>query len=369
MRKLFAGSLLACTLLAAASCGGDDAESDANGGASGDSGDGSAGAGGASGGSAGQSGSAGQAGGAGQAGDAGQAGGAGQAGDAGQAGGGGSAGQAGAGGQAGSAGQAGAAGAGGAAGSADAGWDATGSTNDCCTPASTAGCNDPVIEQCVCQKDGACCLSAWDAICVNEVNKYGCGFCQYCPFVCSQGSKKCAGGSILSCDLQTNGCLDWQVQTTCGAGETCQVTATGPVCQVPMDIGEDCSLPFVLSLGVNDVAWTAAQADYLTTTPACVAVGTVEGPDIVLEYTATATGTAKIYFAKPTSTRWVAIVSSGPCGTLSPELACISDWSPAYMEGTFGVTAGSTYYVYVRDTSSGTLPLDNPMQVTLSLTP
>ena len=40
--------------------------------------------------------------------------------------------------------------------------------------------------------------------------------------------------------------------------------------------------------------------------------------------------------------------------------------APATMFGSFPVTAGTTVYVYVRDTSSGTLPLDEPMQVTLS---
>jgi hypothetical protein len=108
-------------------------------------------------------------------GDGGQAGGAGQAGgEAGQAGSAGDAGSAGegAGGQAGASG-----GAGGDAGSADAGWDATGSTNDCCVAAQTVGCNDPAIEACVCKMDGACCVSAWDAICVNDVSKYGCGSC------------------------------------------------------------------------------------------------------------------------------------------------------------------------------------------------
>jgi hypothetical protein len=248
----------------------------------------------------------------------------------------------------------------------DAGWDATGSTNECCSSNLTPGCKDPSIEQCVCQKDGACCASAWDLICVNGVNKYGCGACVICKDPCpAAGAKKCAGNTIESCVTNDAGCLEWELDQTCPSGQTC-LDGSPPSCGVSTATGDTCATVAPLQLGANSIGWTATGAEYVTSTPSCVAVGDVEGPDLVLSYTPATSGTATLTFDKPTSTRWVAIVSTGACGTLSPELACISDWSPATMAGSFPVTAGTTVYIYVRDTSSGTLPLDNPLEVTVS---
>jgi hypothetical protein len=48
---------------------------------------------------------------------------------------------------------------------------------DCCTESTVPGCGDPSIESCVCEQDDYCCSTAWDAICVNEVEGLGCGSC------------------------------------------------------------------------------------------------------------------------------------------------------------------------------------------------
>lgn len=51
------------------------------------------------------------------------------------------------------------------------------SLGSCCEAATTPGCDDPIVEACVCGQDGYCCANAWDDICVGEVASYGCGMC------------------------------------------------------------------------------------------------------------------------------------------------------------------------------------------------
>jgi hypothetical protein len=139
--------------------------------------------------------------------------------------------------------------------------------------------------------------------------------------------------------------------------------------------GESCASPWFLEPGVNSVTWTATNAEYLTFQPTgCVPSAVPDyadpvGPDLVLAFPVPTTGTYDIDFDKPTSTRWMAVVSSQPCGTLSPQLTCISDWSPATMGASFTATAGETVYVYVRATDSGTQPISNPLTVTMTMTP
>ena len=49
---------------------------------------------------------------------------------------------------------------------------------DCCEVQSTPGCDDPAIESCVCQDDPNCCDKRWDAFCVTLVEGRGCGSCK-----------------------------------------------------------------------------------------------------------------------------------------------------------------------------------------------
>ena len=58
---------------------------------------------------------------------------------------------------------------------------------------------DPAIEQCVCAEDSFCCESEWDALCISEVNEFGCGTCDV-PDPPSSGS---GGGTS-----EPVGCLD-----------------------------------------------------------------------------------------------------------------------------------------------------------------
>ncbi len=206
-----------------------------------------------------------------------------------------------------------------------------------------------------------------------------CGACgEACPVpanavaACTAGScglGPCATG-FADCDMDpANGC-EANLNTsnancgTCGVacqpGDACLSGSCSPF--VPG--GESCMDPLDISPGINSIAWTASVNDYIVGTPACVAVGTPQGPDIVLRYTPTASGPVRLnFFNKPTQNRWVALVSDAACGTTTPQLACISDWQPNFMAGTFQATDGTTYHIYVISTTSGGAPLNNPLDL------
>jgi hypothetical protein len=52
-----------------------------------------------------------------------------------------------------------------------------GPPGDCCEPSEAAGCLDPEVERCVCGLDPHCCDSSWDELCAEEVSLFGCGAC------------------------------------------------------------------------------------------------------------------------------------------------------------------------------------------------
>lgn len=209
-----------------------------------------------------------------------------------------------------------------------------------------------------------------------------CGACgNACPVpanaaaACVNGA--CGLGACLTgfddCDTDpTNGCESELAADAlnCGAcGNACPMgqVCTSGACVVGVPGGENCSDPLDVVAGDNIVTWMASNADYLVGVPSCVSVGTLDGPDVVLRYTPNFSGSVDFtIFDKPTSTRWVVLISDLTCGTYSPELACLSDWSPATFGGEITVTAGTTYYLYVSDTSSGTLPLSNPFSLRIT---
>lgn len=47
----------------------------------------------------------------------------------------------------------------------------------CCQPTGEPGCAQPEIAECVCENDPFCCRSAWDDICVQSIEDFGCGTC------------------------------------------------------------------------------------------------------------------------------------------------------------------------------------------------
>lgn len=47
----------------------------------------------------------------------------------------------------------------------------------CCETNESGGCEVNAIEMCVCEMDAACCSTAWDQFCVDEISSFGCGTC------------------------------------------------------------------------------------------------------------------------------------------------------------------------------------------------
>jgi hypothetical protein len=238
-----------------------------------------------------------------------------------------------------------------------------------CATAGVSECVGDVLREC--EQNAAGCL-AWqitDCAATNEICEAGAGSGSaasdatcVCVDRCTAGETRCEGASIVTCQETAAGCLDWVETTNCNSTGTCATSASGPSC-VSNVAADTCAAPLVLTAGSNAVAWNAVTADYLTA-PSCDT--SLVGPDVVMSYTAPERGFVRVTMNKPTQ-RQVMVVSAAACGTTTPELAC-SSGTAATLTSEFPVTAGTTYYVYARDTSSGTAPLANPLFVTVDET-
>jgi hypothetical protein len=243
----------------------------------------------------------------------------------------------------------------------------------CCTdtcPAGEAACIGETLRACTVAASG--CL-AWEVtdcaatndICDAEADPPACLCIDRCP---ADGATQCAGATIETCELQTDGCYDWSQTENCAAGdEVCAAGPSGPVC-VPDAAADNCTDPYPLASGENLIAWTASDVDYLSAQPSCN-TNALDGPDLVLSYTPPEDGFVAFVMAKPASARQVVVVSDAACGTVAPELACAADTAPLFLTGELPVEAGTTYHFYVRDTTTGTAPLDNPLVFTVADTP
>ena len=211
-------------------------------------------------------------------------------------------------------------------------------------------CGGPTCGACV---DGQTCVA--DADCLN-------------------GS--CLDGLCVSCmDGELN---QDETDIDCG-GSLCAGCLIGGACTVDADCAsEDCQMGqcrgrgdtcapgdvIVLTTGTQTINWVASRNDYLTAGVSCTSTS-IDGPDVVMQYTATVDGFVSWEMTKPASTRYVVVVSDAPCGTTA-ELSCVTDFSPTVLRGQFPVTTGTTYTFYVADTTSGTMPLINPFDFTLN---
>lgn len=253
------------------------------------------------------------------------------------------------------------------------GTDCVLDTSTCCmNTCATAGvseCVGDVLREC---EQGASGCLAWqvtDCAATNEVCDPGSGSGSagsdatcICVDRCTADEVRCEGASIATCQETAAGCLDWVETTDCSTIGTCATSASGPSC-VSDASADTCADPLVLQAGPNAVAWNATNADYLTA-PSCD-TGLV-GPDLVMSYTAPERGFVRVTMNKPTQ-RQTMVVSSAACGMTKPELACASG-TTATISSEFPVTQGTTYYVYVRDTSTGTAPLANPLFIDVAET-
>lgn len=252
--------------------------------------------------------------------------------------------------------------------SSDCSYDVSTCCSDSCATAGVSSCIGDTLRTCVAASSG--CLSwqvtdcaASDNICNDSSGTAACTCVDRCP---GAGTKRCEGATIETC-ADVAGCLNWTLSTNCASDSSiCTVAPGGPTC-APDISAEDCDEPYPLKAGQNIVAWTALDADYVTAQPSCNTT-TLEGPDLVLSYTAPENGFIRFAMQKPASARQIFVVSRAACGTVSPEVACVSDFTPTNIGTDFAVEMGVTYYFYVRDTNSGTAPLDNPLLVTVAET-
>jgi hypothetical protein len=242
----------------------------------------------------------------------------------------------------------------------DCAVDASACCNDFCV-GDVSECMGDVARTCVTQASGCRAWQVTDCaaggdVCDDSGAAAACVCIDRCP---SAGFARCDGTQAETCVMEADGCLDWRLDMDCATQSlACAVAPEGPVCVVDAS-GESCADPYPVVDGRNVIGWSATASDYLTAQPSCN-TSTLTGPDVVLSYTATVDGIATVVMHKPASARQVMVVSSSACGTVTPELACLADTTPTSLTDTFAVAAGTTYYLYVRDTTTGTAPLDSP---------
>jgi hypothetical protein len=249
----------------------------------------------------------------------------------------------------------------------DSTYDVSACCNDTCLAENQTMCIGDNLRRCTMGASGCLSWEITDCAATNDVcsSEGGAAACVCVDRCATLGEARCEGANIESCAMRADGCLDWTQSTDCTAtGRACAVAPSGPMC-VPDASAESCADAYPLAAGDNVIAWTANTADHLTAQPSCNATA-LTGPDLVLSYTAPEDGFVSFAMAKPASARQVIVVSSATCGTLTPEVACLSDSTPTTLGGEMGVDGGTTYYFYVRDTTSGTAPLAYPLVMNLT---
>jgi len=232
--------------------------------------------------------------------------------------------------------------------------DAFADCNGDLTSASTDGCEvDTETEPEHC---GAC-----GVVCEADNAVTGCAAAACVVAMCDDGWGDCDGAYDDGCELDVSS--DARNCGACGTVCTGSETCVDGVCTPPM--AEDCATAVALTPGANSIRHNAMAVDYLSD-PSCT-TSSLDGPDLVLSYTATVDEHVALTFDKPTSTRWVAVFSRDACGTVTEDV-CASEYSGTELTGELDLGAGETVFVYLADTTSGSDPLDNPLSVTVDTT-
>lgn len=247
-------------------------------------------------------------------------------------------------------------------------FDVAACCNDFCDAADTSVCVEDAVHTCTLEPTGClgleisdCALN--DDVCVADEAVAMCICVDRCS---SEGAPRCAGAVAEICTMQPDGCLDFVAMTDCATtGQACAIGPQGPTC-VAAATGEDCSDPYPLTEGQNVIGWSAINEDYLVNEPSC-STSNLTGPDVVLAYTATVDGIATFSMAKPAGARHDLVVTADTCGTVNllNEVSCLAESTPTSQGDTFAVTTGTTYYFYLRDTTTGSAPLPSPLVLTL----
>jgi hypothetical protein len=183
---------------------------------------------------------------------------------------------------------------------------------------------------------------------------------------CNPGFDDCdanpANGCEANLQADDNNCT--ACGAACGAGDGC----SAGVCFAGGRSGEDCTGPILLLPGTNTYNYIASTNNYLTAVPTCGSGYAAAGGDVVFEYASTFDGYIDLTLAKPASTRYHLVVGPAQCGQVSPEVVCVSDFTNTSMGFRLPVTQGSSSFIYLVDTTSGTNPLPDPLSVTVAET-
>ncbi|MCR9164781.1 MAG: hypothetical protein ACE37F_33610 [Nannocystaceae bacterium] len=155
--------------------------------------------------------------------------------------------------------------------------DPVAAAEDCCV-SGAAGCADVPVQACVCEADPYCCNTAWDSLCVGEVDSLGCGTCGSEVACCgTSGDPGCERPDTESCVCDADPyCCNVAWDSLCvseveslGCGSCGPVDLVISALTVPDEacLGEDIASRASLSVtndGADPVSGTVGVAWYLS---------------------------------------------------------------------------------------------------------
>lgn len=116
-------------------------------------------------------------------------------------------------------------------GPATFGVDGPAEDGGCCVAHGDPGCNDQVVQTCVCDQAPGCCTDSWSSACAGLVDELGCGLCNGGPMEAGEdpdgtgpppppsGQDCCLGGSEPGCnDPTVESCVCTEIPFCCDTG-------------------------------------------------------------------------------------------------------------------------------------------------------